>query len=151
VSPEERLEYLGIALPKVSSPVANYVAARRTGSLLYLSGHVSRSNGTVVTGRLGETHDRDEGYALARAAAIDLLSSARATLGSLDHVRGVVKLTGFVNSTGDFTDQPFVVNGASDLFVSVFETAGRHARSAVGVAQLPLGAAVELEAILEVE
>jgi enamine deaminase RidA (YjgF/YER057c/UK114 family) len=148
---EEQLQHLGIELPEVSTPIASYVLARRSGSLLFLSGHLGKRDGTVVTGRLGETLNRAEGYDLARATAIDLLASARAVLETLDRVRAVVKLTGFVNSAADFTDQPFVVNGASDLLVSVFEAAGEHARSSVGVAQLPLGAAVELDAILEID
>ena len=149
---DERLAELGIALPSPVTPVANYSLTRRSGNLLFVSGHVARRDGAVVTGRLGDDLSRDDGYALARAAAIDVLAAAHAALGSLAHVRSVVKLTGFVSSAQSFTDQSAVVNGASDLMVDIFGTdRGTHARAAVGVAQLPLGAAVELEAILEVD
>ena len=149
---DERLAELGIELPNPVTPVANYSLTRRTGNLLFVSGHVARRDGAVVIGRLGDHLSRDEGYALARAAAIDVLAATRAALGSLDRVRGVVKLTGFVSSAESFTDQSAVVNGASDLVVDVFGAErGTHARAAVGVAQLPLGAAVELEAVLEIE
>ena len=148
---EERISELGIELPTASAPVANYVMTRQSGNLLFVSGHVSKRDGAVATGSLGQTIARDDGYALARSTMIDVLASVRAALGSLDRVSAVVKLTGFVNSTSTFTEQPFVVNGASDLLVEVFgDECGRHARAAVGVAQLPLGAAVELEAIFEV-
>jgi enamine deaminase RidA (YjgF/YER057c/UK114 family) len=147
---EQRLEEIGVVLPEPGTPVANYVTARRSGTLLFLSGHVSRRDGKVASGKLGETMSRDEGYALARAAAIDMLANARSVLGSLDNVT-VIKLVGFVNSSSDFTDQPAVVNGASDLLVDVFGAErGKHARSAVGVNALPLGAAVEIEAVFEV-
>lgn len=150
MSIDERLQELGITLPDVPAPVANYVLARRSGSTLYLSGHLGKRDGKLIRGRLGEELTRDDGYALARAAAIDVLASARAALGSLDAVQQVVKVTGFVSSAADFTEQPAVVNGASDLFVDVFGERGKHARSSIGVAQLPLGAAVEVEAVFEV-
>lgn len=151
MSLDDRLAELGITLPSPVTPVANYSLTRRAGNLLFVSGHVSRRDGAVATGRLGDDVARDDGYALARAAAIDLLAAARAALGSLDRVRAVVKLTGYVNSAATFSEQPAVVNGASDLMVEVFgQERGTHARAAVGVAQLPLGAAVEVEAIFEV-
>jgi enamine deaminase RidA (YjgF/YER057c/UK114 family) len=147
---DARLTELGIVIPESTPPVANYVTARQSGSLLFLSGHLGKRDGTVMTGRLGDDLDTDAGYDLARNAAIDLLGTARAALGTLDTV-AVVKLTGFVQSAATFTGQPAVVNGASDLLVAVFgHDRGRHARSAIGVAQLPLGAAVEIEAIFEV-
>jgi enamine deaminase RidA (YjgF/YER057c/UK114 family) len=147
---DARLSELGIVIPESTAPVANYVTARQSGNLLFLSGHLGKRDGTVVTGKLGDELDTDAGYDLARSAAIDLLGTARAALGTLDTV-AVIKLTGFVQSAATFTGQPAVVNGASDLLVAVFgQERGRHARSAIGVAQLPLGAAVELEAILEV-
>ena len=147
---DDRLTELGIVIPETTAPVANYVTARRTGNLLFLSGHLGKREGAVVTGRLGEDVETDAGYDLARSADIDLLGTARAALGTLDTV-AVVKLTGFVQSASTFTGQPAVVNGASDLLVAVFgHERGRHARSAIGVAQLPLGAAVEIEAIFEV-
>jgi enamine deaminase RidA (YjgF/YER057c/UK114 family) len=150
ISVDERLTELGIVIPEAITPVANYVTARRVGDLLFVSGHLGKRDGAVVKGRVGDDVDTDTAYDLARSAAIDLLGTARAALGSLDAV-GVVKLTGFVHSASTFTDQPAVINGASDLLVTVFgQERGRHARSAIGVAQLPLGAAVELEAIFEV-
>jgi enamine deaminase RidA (YjgF/YER057c/UK114 family) len=147
---DHRLEEMGVVLPEPGVPVANYLTARRAGNLLFLSGHVSRRDGKVATGKLGETMTSDEGYALARAVAIDILANARSVLGSLDDV-SVIKLVGFVNSTPEFTDQPAVLNGASDLLVDVFGAErGRHARSAVGVNALPLDAAIEIEAVFEV-
>ena len=149
---EQRIAELGIDLPEASAPVANYVMTRQSGSLLFVSGHVCKRDGAVVTGRLGESVATDDGYALARATMIDVLASVRAALGSLDRVSAVVKVTGYVTSAATFTEQPRVINGASDLLVEVFgDERGRHARAAVGVAQLPLGAAVELEAIFDVE
>lgn len=149
---DDRLSELGIDLPPVSTPVANYLLTRRSGSLLFVSGHVGKQNGEVVVGRFGESLSVQEGQSLARSTAIDILASTHAALGSLDAVRAVVKLVGYVNSAPSFTEQSAVVNGASDLLVEVFgEEYGRHARAAVGVAQLPLGAAFELEAIFEVE
>ena len=150
MSVDERLAELGIVIPESTPPVANYVTARRSGNLLFLAGHLGKRDGSVVTGRLGDDVDTNTGYDLARNAAIDLLGTARASLGTLDTV-AVVKLTGFVQSASTFTEQPAVINGASDLLVAVLgQERGRHARSAIGVAQLPLGAAVEVEAIFEV-
>ena len=150
MSIDDRLAELGIVLPATTAPVANYVSTRRTGNLLFVSGHVCRRDGVVVSGRVGDDIDTQTGYDLARLAALDVLGTVRAALGSLDDVT-FVKITGFVNSAPGFTDQPAVINGASDLFVQVLgNERGAHARSAIGVAQLPLGAAVEVEAILEV-
>ena len=151
MSIEQRIAELGIELPEASAPVANYVMTRQTGNLLFVSGHICKRDGAVVTGRLGESITSDEGYALARTTMVDVLASVRAALGSLNRVTAVVKVTGYVTSAADFTAQPRVVNGASDLLVEVFgDERGRHARAALGVAQLPLGAAVELETIFEV-
>jgi enamine deaminase RidA (YjgF/YER057c/UK114 family) len=148
---EDRLVHLGMTLPDTAAPLANYVLARVSGDHLYVSGHLGTRDGVVVTGRVGEDVERHDAYELARSAAIAILASARGALGSLDRLRGVVKVTGFVNSSPEFTDQPAIVNGASDLFVEVLgPEQGRHARSAVGVAQLPRGAAVEIEAVFEV-
>src|ERR1700684_4168718 len=150
MSIDDRLAELRIVIPETTAAVANYVTARRMGDMLYLSGHLGKRDGTVVTGSVGDDVDTDTAYDLARRAAIDLLGTPRAALGTLDTVT-VVKLTGFVHSAPAFTEQSAVINGASDLLVSVFgPERGRHARSAIGVAQLPLGAAVELEAIFEV-
>jgi enamine deaminase RidA (YjgF/YER057c/UK114 family) len=150
MSVDDRLAELGIVIPPSTPPVANYVSARRTGSLLFVSGHISKRDGAVVAGKVGDDLDTKAAYELARLVAIDILGTVRAALGSLEEVT-FVKITGFVNSAPGFTEQPAVVNGASDLFVQVLGAdRGAHARSAIGVAQLPLGAAVEVEAIVEV-
>jgi len=150
MSIDERLTELGIVIPEATAPVANYVSARRSGNLVYISGHIGKRDGAVVTGKVGDTVDTETAYAVARQTAIDLLGSARALLGSLDDV-AVVRITGYVRSAPGFSNQPAVINGASDLLTEVFgPERGRHARSAIGVAELPLGAAVEIEAILEI-
>lgn len=146
----ERLSEMGITLPEPAAPVASYVATVEHGGLLHISGQLPFIDGEIVKGRLGESVTLDDGIAAARACGIMILAQANAALGSLERVERVVKLGGFVNSTGDFTDQPKVVNGASDLMMAVFGDIGRHARSAVGVPVLPLGAAVEVDAILAV-
>ncbi|HSG33619.1 MAG TPA: RidA family protein [Sphingomonadaceae bacterium] len=147
---DARLAELGITLPEPAAPVAAYVPAVEAGGLLHISGQLPFIDGSLVTGRLGEDVSLDEGHAAARACGLMILAQARAALGSLDRVERVVKLGGFVNSTGNFTDQPKVVNGASELMAEIFGEAGKHARSAVGVPVLPLGAAVEVDAILAV-
>jgi enamine deaminase RidA (YjgF/YER057c/UK114 family) len=146
----ERLAALGLTLPPAGAPLASYVPARRSGRLLYLSGHVSRADGRVAAGVVGADIDAAQAQALARAIALDLLATAAAALGSVDDIAGVVRLTGYVRSAPGFEGQPAVINGASELFVDVFGEAGRHARSAVGVSELPLGAAIEIEAIFEI-
>jgi enamine deaminase RidA (YjgF/YER057c/UK114 family) len=148
---EERLKELGITLPDSAAPAANYVPFVRSGTMLYVSGQVSRDESGLLLGRLGDGVDVAAGAAAARTCAIQLIAQVRAACdGDLGRLVRVVKLTGFVNSAPDFTDQPKVVNGASDLFVEVFGDKGRHARSAVGVAALPLGVAVEVEGVFEV-
>lgn len=142
---DDRLRDLGITLGEPVRPVAAYVMAVRSGDLLFVSGHVSAQRG-----RVGDDVGLDEARAAARAVALDMLATLRAELGDLDRVRRVVKLLGMVRSAAGFTDQPKVVNGASELLAEIFGEAGRHARSAVGMAELPLGASVELEAIFEV-
>lgn len=150
-SVEARLASLGIALPAASAPAANYVPFVQTGSLLFISGQISmKGDGTRLTGKVGDTVDLAGGAAAARQCGINLIAQMKAALGDLDRVTRVVKLVGFVNSTPDFYDQPKVINGCSDLFVEVFGDAGRHARSAVGVAALPFDVSVEVEAIVEV-
>jgi len=150
MSVDDHLAELGIALPATTAPVANYVSARRTGNLLFVSGHLCKRAGAVVSGRVGDDIDTQTAYDLARLAGLEVLGTVRAALGSLDDV-AFVKITGFVNSAPGFTEHAAVINGASDLFVQVLGTErGAHARSAIGVSQLPLGAAVEVEAILEV-
>jgi enamine deaminase RidA (YjgF/YER057c/UK114 family) len=146
----ERLAALGLTLPQALPPLASYVPARRSGDLLYLSGHVCRADGQVVRGTVGDDIEVAAAAQLARGIALDLLASAAAAMGSIDGVAGVVRVTGFVRSAAGFEGQPAVINGASDLLVELFGESGRHARSAVGVSELPLGAAVEIEAIFEV-
>ena len=148
---EARLRELGIELPDAPAPAASYVPTIRSGSLLYVSGQVPMENGSVrYLGKAGVDVSLDDAVAAARLCAINIIAQVRQALVDLDRVIRVIKLTGFVNSTPDFTDQPKVINGASDLMVDVFEDKGPHARSAIGVASLPLGATVEGEAILEV-
>lgn len=148
---DARLNELGLTLPDAPAPAANYVPFVRSGDMVYISGQISRDAAGLITGRLGATMDVADGAAAARTCALAILAQARAACdGNLDRVARVVKLVGFVNSTPDFTDQPKVINGASDLMVAVFGDAGRHARSAVSAASLPLGVAVEIEAILQI-
>lgn len=149
---EARLQEKGITLPAVAAPAANYVPSVISGNMLYVSGQVPFVDGKIShTGKLGAEFTVEDGYACARICAINILAAAKAALGDLDRVARVVKLGGFVNSTPDFTDQPKVVNGASDLMAEAFGDAGKHARAAVGVAQLPLGCAVEVEAVFEIK
>ncbi len=146
-----QLAELGLVLPPAQTPLASYVMARRWGNLLHLSGHVCRSDSGVVRGVVGADVAPDDAHRLARAVALDLLASAAAAVGSADAIVGVVRITGFVRSAPGFDGQPAVVNGASDLLIELFGDRGRHARSAVGVSELPLGAALEIEAIFEVD
>jgi enamine deaminase RidA (YjgF/YER057c/UK114 family) len=148
---EARLKQLGIPLPPVPTPVANYVRSVRVGNLLFLSGHGPHQNGKLgYIGKVGRELTVAEGQQSARLVGLNLLASAREALGSLDRVKRVVKVLGMVNSAPGFVDQPQVINGFSDLMVEVFGEAGRHARSAVGMAELPMGISVEIEMILEV-
>ena len=148
---EQRLIDTGIELPEAAAPAANYVPAVRSGTMLYVSGQVPVWNGSLRhVGKLGAEISVEEGQTCARLCGLNIISQARAALGDLDRVARVVKLVAFVNSTPDFGDQPKVVNGASDLMAEIFGDKGKHARSAVGVAALPFGVAVEIEAILEV-
>lgn len=147
---DARIAQLGITLPDAPAPAANYVPYVQSGNLLFVSGQISAGPEGLIRGRLGEDMDAAAGAAAARACGLALIAQARAALGSLDRIARVVKLTGFVNSTPDFTDQPEVVNGCSDLMVEVFGESGRHARAAVSAAALPRGVAVEVEAIFEI-
>lgn len=148
----ERLEALGLTLPDPPMPIANFVPFAVTGSLVFLAGQVNEWNGTVpYLGKLGREFDVEQGQAAARLCALNLLACLeRACDGDLDRVRRCVRVGGFVNCMPDFTQAPAVVNGASDLFVAVLGDAGRHARTAVGVASLPRGAAVEVDAVFEI-
>ena len=145
---EARLAELGLNLPEPAAPVAAYVPVVIAGGLAHVSGQLPFIGSDFVKGRLGESVPIDEGIAAAQACGLMILAQLKAALGSLARVERVVKLGGFVNSTGDFTDQPKVANGASELMAEVFGEAGKHARSAVGVPVLPLGAAVEVDAIV---
>ena len=149
---EARLKQLGIELPAPPAPVANYVRAVRVGNLLFLAGHGphTRDGKIAYVGKLGRDLSIEEGQQAARLVGLNLLASTREALGSLDRVKRVVKVLGMVNSADGFGDQPKVINGFSDLMVEVFGDAGRHARSAVGMAALPFGISVEIEMILEV-
>lgn len=148
---DARLAELGLTLPDAPAPAANYVPFVITGNLVFVSGQVAMDAAGKRTGRLGEDVDVAAGQEAARVCAINLLAQLRAACGGdLDRVRRVVKLTGFVASAPDFTEQPQVINGASDLMADVFGAAGAHARAAVGVAALPLGVAVEVDGIFEI-
>jgi enamine deaminase RidA (YjgF/YER057c/UK114 family) len=148
MSIEARLQELGIVLPEVSPPLASYVPVMVQGDLAFVSGQLPFIDGEVVTGTLGKDVDLDRAIAAARACGLMILAQLRTAVGSLDKVERVVKLGGFVASTPDFTDQHKVVNGASDLMFEVLGDKGRHARAAVGVPSLPVGAAVEVDAVI---
>jgi enamine deaminase RidA (YjgF/YER057c/UK114 family) len=147
---DRRLAELELTLPEAAAPVAAYVPTVLAGGLLHVSGQLPFRDGAVVTGRLGDTLDLAAGQDAAKRCALMVLAQAKAALGGLDRVKRIVKLGVFVNGTADYVDQPKVANGASELMVALFGEAGRHARAAVGVAALPLGAAVEVDAIIEV-
>ena len=147
---EQRLAALGLALPAPAAPVAAYVPVVVSGGLAHVSGQLPFVDGKLVTGRLGENVSVEQGTVAAQACGLMILAQLKAALGSLARVERVVKLGAFVNSTDEFTDQPKVANGASELMAAVFGEAGKHARSAVGVPALPLGAAVEVDAIVAV-
>ncbi|WP_027795560.1 RidA family protein [Paraburkholderia acidipaludis] len=147
----DRLEQLGIELPQAGAPAAAYVMSAQSGNTVYLSGHIAKKDGKVWAGKLGDTLGTEEGKAAARAIAIDLLATLHTHTGDLNKVKRIVKLMSLVNSTLTFTEQHIVTNGASELIADVFGEKGKHARSAFGVAQIPLGACVEIELIAEVE
>ncbi len=148
---EQRLDELGITLPPLGDPIGNYVHAKRTGNLLYLSGKGPPDvDGRMPKGKLGAGMSVEEGYRHARGVGLVLIAALRQALGDLDRVEDVVKVLGMVNATPDFEDHPKVVNGCSDLFVEVFGERGRHARSAVGMNSLPGGIPVEIEIIVAV-
>ena len=152
MSAEKRLKDLKLQLLPVTPPVANYVNAVRAGNLLFLSGHGPfRPHGTFThVGKVGRELTVEQGYAVAREVGLNLLATAKASLGSLDRVKRVVKVLGMVNATPEFGEQPEVINGCSDLFVEVFGERGKHARSAVGMGSLPNNIPVEIEVIVEV-
>ncbi len=151
-TPAEKLAELGITLPTATPAIANYVPAVRTGNLVFLAGQIARdADGKIVTGKVGREFTVEQGAAAARTCAIQLLAALQAEIGDLSRVKRIVRVGGFVNCTDDFTAQPKVLNGASDLLVAIFGDRGRHARAAVGVNALPAGAPVEVELIAEVE
>lgn len=147
---DTRLAQLGLVLPEAAAPVAAYVPVVVAGGMAHVSGQLPFVDGKLVTGRLGEDVSLEDGVVAAQACAVMILAQLKAALGSLDRVERIVKLGAFISSTGTFTDQPKIANGASELMVAVFGDAGKHARSAVGVPVLPLGAAVEVDAIVAV-
>jgi enamine deaminase RidA (YjgF/YER057c/UK114 family) len=146
----DKLKELNITLPAVAAPAAAYVPFVKTGNLVFLSGHIAKKDGKVWVGQLGKTMQTEEGKQAARAIAIDLMGTLQAAVGDLNKVKRIVKVMSLVNSTPDFTEQHLVTNGASELLGQVFGEAGAHARSAFGVAQVPMGACVEIELIAEV-
>ena len=147
---DRKLEELGLTLPQAAAPVASYVPTVLANGMLHISGQLPFKDGQLVTGRVGDGVSLDDAQDAAKLCALMLVAQMKAALGTLARVERIVKLGVFVNSTGDFTDQPKVANSASDLMVALFGDAGKHARSAVGVPVLPLGAAVEIDAIVQV-
>jgi enamine deaminase RidA (YjgF/YER057c/UK114 family) len=151
-SPEAKLAALGLVLPATNAPIANYVSAVRSGKLIFLAGHIPRdAEGKVLAGKVGRDADEKFANAAARVAGLALLATLKKEIGELAQVKRVVKVSGFVNAVDDFKAQSGVINGCSDLLVAVFGEKGKHARAALGVASLPLGAVVEIEMIVEVE
>jgi enamine deaminase RidA (YjgF/YER057c/UK114 family) len=146
----DKLQDLGITLPPVATPAAAYVPFVRTGNLVFLSGHIAKKDGKAWVGQLGKNVSMEEGKAAARAVAIDLLGTLHAAVGDLNKVTRIVKLVSLINSTADFTEQHLVTNGASDLLGQVFGDKGAHARAAFGVAQIPMGACVEIDMVAEI-
>jgi len=152
---EKKLAELGLSLPPSPTPVANYIPAVRSGNLLFVSGHgpslVKDGKIEYIRGKLGRDLTVEQGYEAAKQVMLNILRSMKGAIGDLDKVRRIVKVLGFVNCTEDFPDQPKVINGASDLLVALYGERGRHARSAVGMQQLPFGIAVEIEMVVEIE
>lgn len=152
---EKKLVELGLSLPPSPAPVANYVPAVRSGNLLFVSGHgpalVKDGKSEYIRGKLGRDLTVEQGYEAAKQVMLNILQSIKGVISDLDKVRRIVKVLGFVNCTEDFPDQPKVINGASDLLVTLYGEQGRHARSAVGMQQLPFGIAVEIEMVVEIE
>jgi enamine deaminase RidA (YjgF/YER057c/UK114 family) len=147
---QTRLQELGITLPATNAPAAAYVMAVHTGNQVFLSGHIARQQGKPYVGKLGRELTTEQGKLAARAVAIDLLASLQACIGDLNRVSRIVKVMSLVNSTPEFTEQHLVTNGCSELLADIFGPRGQHARSAFGVAQIPFGACVEIEMIVEV-
>jgi enamine deaminase RidA (YjgF/YER057c/UK114 family) len=151
-TPEEKLSALGLTLPTASAPVANYVPVVRSGSLVYLAGHIPRGpDGKVITGKVGRDATDKDANAAARVTTLALLATLKKEIGELGKVKRIVRVGGFVNAIDTFQGQSQVINGCSDLLVSLFGDRGKHARAAIGVASLPLGAVVEIEMIVEID
>jgi enamine deaminase RidA (YjgF/YER057c/UK114 family) len=152
---EKKLTEMGLSLPPAPAPVANYVPAVRSGNLLFVSGHgpgvLKDGKVEYIRGKVGRDLNVEQGYEAAKQVTLNILQSIKGVIGDLDKVRRIVKVLGFVNCTEDFPDQPRVINGCSDLLVALYGEQGRHARSAVGMQQLPFGIAVEIEMVIEVE
>ena len=152
---EKKLAEMGLSLPPTPTPVANYVPAVRSGNLLFVAGHgpgvLKDGKLEYIRGKLGRDLNVEQGYEAAKQVTLNILQSIKGTIGDLDKVRRIVKVLGFVNCAEDFPDQPKVINGCSDLLVALYGERGRHARSAVGMNQLPFGIAVEIEMVVEVE
>jgi enamine deaminase RidA (YjgF/YER057c/UK114 family) len=152
---EKKLAEMGLSLPPTPTPVANYIPAVRSGNLLFVAGHgpgvMKDGKLSYIQGKLGRDLNIEQGYDAAKQVTLNILQSIKGVIGDLDKVRRIVKVLGFVNCTADFPDQPRVINGCSDLLVALYGERGRHARSAVGMNQLPFGIAVEIEMVLEVE
>ena len=148
---DDKIKQLNIILPKAADPVGSYVATKITGKLLFISGQISMNeNGELIKGKVGKELNTDDGYAAAKRCALSIVAQAKkACNGDLSKIKSCIKLTGFVNSTDNFVDQPKVINGASDLIASIFEDAGMHTRAAVSTNSLPLGVSVEVDAIFE--
>ena len=151
MSYDDKIKQLNIILPKAADPVGSYVATKITGKLLFISGQISMNEkGELIKGKVGKELNTDDGYAAAKRCALSIVAQAKkACNGDLSKIKSCIKLTGFVNSTDDFIDQPKVINGASDLIASIFEDAGMHTRAAVSTNSLPLGVSVEVDAIFE--
>ena len=151
MSYDDKIKQLDIILPKAADPVGSYVATKITGKLLFISGQISMNeNGELIKGKVGKELNTDDGYAAAKRCALSIVAQAKkACNGDLSKIKSCIKLTGFVNSSDDFIDQPKVINGASDLIASIFEDAGMHTRAAVSTNSLPLGVSVEVDAIFE--
>lgn len=151
-TPEEKIAELGLTLPSSNAPIANYVPAVRTGNLVFLSGQLPRdAAGKVIAGKVGKDVSEKDANAAAKVTALALLSALKREIGELSRVKRIVRVGGFVNAVEDFKAQPQVINGCSDLLVAVFGDRGRHARAALGMGSLPLGAVVEIEMVVEVE
>ena len=151
MNPDENIKKLSLILPKAADPVGSYLATKKTGNLLFISGQISiDENGNLIKGKLGKDLNTEDGYAAAKRCALNIVSQAKKACGDdLSKIKSCIKLTGYVNSTEEFIDQPKVINGASDLIASIFDDAGMHTRAAVSTNSLPLGVAVEVDAIFE--